>query len=70
MVNILRVTAGFRRQVDEIWALLRYSRVNKSISSSISWPLKIGPIDWPETSVTNYNYTLCNIPEDDRSHLT
>jgi hypothetical protein len=30
-------------------------------------PLKMGPIDCPETSVTNYRSTLRNIPEERRS---
>jgi hypothetical protein len=29
-----------------------------------SWPLKMGPIGCPETSVQNYHSTLCNIPEE------
>jgi len=34
-----------------------------------STPLKIGPIFCPETSATNYQSTLRNIPEERRSHL-
>ena len=30
----------------------------------ISWPLKLEPIDYPETSVRNYHHTLRNIPEE------
>ena len=30
---------------------------------SSSWPLKVGPIGCPETSVRNYHSVLCNIPE-------
>jgi hypothetical protein len=33
------------------------------------WPLKMGPIGCPETSVQNYHSTLHNIPEERRSHL-
>jgi len=40
------------------------SRVKKT-----SWPLKIVPICFPETSVRNYHCTLGNMPEDRRSHL-
>jgi hypothetical protein len=29
--------------------------------------LKTGPTDCPETSVTKYQYTLCNNPEEQRS---
>jgi hypothetical protein len=31
--------------------------------------LKIGAIDGAETSVTNYHFTLCNIPVDPSPHL-
>jgi len=33
----------------------------------ISWPLKMGPIGCPETSVRNYRSTLRNIPQKCRS---
>jgi hypothetical protein len=33
------------------------------------WPLKMGPKDCPETSVTNYYYTLRNSSEERSSHL-
>lgn len=32
-----------------------------------AWPLKMGPISCPETSVPNYQSTLCDIPEEWRS---
>jgi hypothetical protein len=32
------------------------------------WALKIWPISSPETSVMNYHYTLCNIPEERNSY--
>jgi hypothetical protein len=34
-----------------------------------SWPVKVGPIRCPETSVNNYHTTPCNYPEDRRFHL-
>jgi hypothetical protein len=34
-----------------------------------AWPLKMRPIEYPETSVTNYQSTLRNIEEARRSHL-
>jgi hypothetical protein len=37
--------------------------------SRTSWPLKMGPIRCPETSVQKYNSMLRNIPEEHRSHL-
>ena len=62
------------RSVD--WYLPTF-RDNLSIPSSrgkqwqavATLPLKIGPIGCPETSVRNYQYVLCNIPEKRRSHL-
>jgi hypothetical protein len=33
-----------------------------------SWPVKMGSIRCPETSVNNYHTTPCNIPEERRSH--
>jgi hypothetical protein len=39
-------------------------------SSWTAWPLKTGPIIFPETSVTNNRYTLHYIPEGRSSRLT
>jgi hypothetical protein len=36
--------------------------------SSWTWPLKMGPISCPETSVKVYHSTLRNIPKERRSH--
>jgi hypothetical protein len=33
-----------------------------------SWPLKMGPICCPETSLNNYHTAPCNIPEECSSH--
>jgi hypothetical protein len=33
-----------------------------------SWPLKMGPMQCPETSVNNYHTTPCNIPEERRCY--
>jgi hypothetical protein len=38
------------------------------LSSWTSWPLRMGPICCPETSVKSYHSTLRNIPEEHRSH--
>ena len=35
----------------------------------VALPLKIKPIGWPETSVSNYQSTQCNIPEERKPHL-
>jgi hypothetical protein len=36
---------------------------------SDSWPLKMGPMGWPETSVRNYHCSLRNNTEERGSHL-
>ena len=38
-------------------------------ASCTAWPLKMGPMCFLETSVTNYQSTLRNIPEERRSHF-
>jgi len=38
------------------------------ISSWIAHPFELGPIGCPETSVSNYKSTLCNLPEEQRSY--
>jgi hypothetical protein len=37
---------------------------NQNIFVLIAWPLKMGPICSPETSVSHYKFMLCNIPEE------
>jgi hypothetical protein len=77
------VISGFRRNVDDICALLGYYAIlsgssvptfrdNLSISpifkgQEIQEPLNMGLIACPETSVQNYDSTLRNIPEERRS---
>ena len=41
----------------------------RDMSITSSWPLKMEAIDFPKTSVKNYNYSLCNSPEERGSHL-
>jgi hypothetical protein len=78
------VISGFRRDVDEICALLGYHAALSlsSISTfrdNLLFPfsgvmkskkkaLKMGPIGCPETSAQNYRSTLLNIPEARRCH--
>jgi hypothetical protein len=45
---------------------LHGSRVRVGKPNTDSWPLKIGPIRCPETSVNNYHTRPCNTPEDRR----
>ena len=46
-----------------------WPNLQRSRSPWASWPLKMGPIGCPETSVRNYHYMLYNIPEERRFHL-
>ena len=41
-------------------------QISRNLSSWISWPLKMGPIVCPETSVWNNHSMLCNNPEECR----
>jgi len=70
------VISGFRREVDEICALLGYYAAYSGNSlltfrDILSVPsLKgQGPIVCSEASVRNYHFTLPNIPEYRRSHV-
>ena len=63
------VIAGFRRVVNQIFAVLGCytARVFKSealLLDSSRWDRYVAP----ETSVSNDQFTLCNIPEERRSH--
>ena len=55
--GVINIINGMRR----LWEL-RSSGLD-------SWPLKMGPIGCPETSVRNYHYLLRNSPEGRSSHL-
>ena len=37
-------------------------------ASWVAWRLRVGKTCYPETSVSNYHPTLCNVPEERRSH--
>jgi hypothetical protein len=54
-----------------LWLMGHFSEASQEIQESFStwifWPLKMGPISCPKTSVRNYHYTLRNIPEERRS---
>ena len=56
------VVISYRRYKDD--PSVTSSRVKKS-----SWPLAMGPICFPETSVRNYHRTLGNMPEDRRPQV-
>jgi len=62
------VVSGFRSGVNEECALLRFTRRRMVIpyrrfgtnSSKTAWPLKMGPIGWPKTSIRNYHPPFVN----------
>jgi hypothetical protein len=81
----LTLISGFHFDVDEISAVLgnyaassgnclptfrdNVSALSSRVNSPDSWPLKVGLIRCPETSVNNYHTTPRNFPEQRRSHL-
>ena len=58
--------SGFRREADEICALLGGQGVQYF---GFLAPLKMGQRNCPETSVRNYHYMLHNNPEERSSHV-
>ena len=55
-----------------IYAAIRTSLFLDVRQSKSSWPalpLQMGSIGCPETLVSNYQSTLCNITEEEKSHL-
>ena len=58
-----RTMPGTLRQWNGWWLFLSI------LLGRLAWPLKMAPIRCPETSVTNYQSTLHNIPEEWRSYL-
>jgi hypothetical protein len=66
--------SSFRSDAVEICALLRCNTASNdprrvADSSWTYWPLKMGPIYCPETSVKDYHSRLGNTPEESRSLL-
>jgi hypothetical protein len=59
---------AFDRSIAGICALLGYYAASNGKLHWTSWPLKMGPIRCPETSVKGYHSTLRNTPEERRSH--
>ena len=58
-----------RNVINKIFAsLLSYTNINISLVYTVL-PLKRGLICYPETSVTNYQPLLCNIPQGQRPQL-
>ena len=62
-----RMTIPYHSFSITYWSNLQ--EIKKSKNFLISWPLKMGPIDCPGTSVRYYYSMLCDIPEKGRSHL-
>ena len=50
------------------WKIRLNSRKKGKAQEFDSWPSKMVPIGRPETSVRNYDYPLCNSPEERKSH--
>ena len=46
------------------WVLTRQHGITTRL-----WPLMMGPIGWPETSIWDYHSTLCKITDDHRSSV-
>ena len=77
LMQLINSVCVIKTKLVENCALLRYC-VARSANSLPTfrdnqlvpqWPLKMGPIGCPETSVRYYPYTLRNNPEDYGSHL-
>ena len=81
LIIIARKISGFIREVDENCALLGYYASSSGNSLPTFWynlsilssvvknpsPLKMGPINFPEKSVRNYQYLPCNSPAEHRT---
>jgi hypothetical protein len=74
------VISGFRRVVDENCAIMGYYAARSVVISyrlvGTNYrsylhlgPLKMGQIDFPETSARSYHYSLRSDPEERSSHL-
>jgi hypothetical protein len=55
------VITSYRRLRTAYWSHLLGSSHLQGLSS---WPLKMGPIGFPEVSMINYHYLLHNYPEE------
>jgi len=62
-----RLAFSYRGFGTTYWSHLQGSSNQRNFCNV--WPLTKGPIFCPETSATNYQYMLYNIPEERRSHL-
>jgi hypothetical protein len=51
-----------------IYKFCENRRIEGQALHRTAWPLKMGPTGCPETSVTNYQSALCNIPEERRPY--
>ena len=62
---------NYRRFGTTCWSCLKRLRMKEAAGSFVDcWPLKMGPIACPETSVRNYHSALHNAPEECRSQYT
>ena len=64
------VVISYRRLGTNYQSHLQISIILSSrVKNQFSWPLKMGQIGCPETSVRNYHHSLCSNPEERSSHL-
>jgi hypothetical protein len=80
-MGVFRLISNFCREGDENCVLLgHYAASSNNFYLTLGttnrphcqwnfWPLMMGPIACPATSVRNYHYSLCNSPEERRSLL-
>jgi hypothetical protein len=59
----------FRDNLSHPSSRVKKSKKKRKLLWVSSWPLKMGPMCCPETSVQNYNFMLRNIPEERRSGI-
>jgi hypothetical protein len=75
VIEIFDVVGCYRTYIGSYQTFRYYLLVPSSkVSGQLSVPssrvlLKMGSVDCPETSVTNYQSTLCNIPKERRSQV-
>jgi len=72
LVGMRSALSGHSTQPTILVSYRCFGRTNRSHlhrSSSLDWTLKMGPISFPETSVSDYLSTLHTNAEERRSHL-
>ena len=67
--NVSCEISGFRRGVVEVFDLLRRCAAYVDSWLPTAWPLKVGPIDSPETWLSCYQPPMRNILEHRRAYF-